>query len=43
MKTVQESAINSKEILEEGTRQITVWRKFMRLRFGPIYAKLMGE
>ena len=43
MKTVQESAINGKEILEEGTRQITVWRKFMRLRFGPIYAKLMGE
>ncbi len=43
MRTVQESAVNMTEILEEGTRQITVWRKFMRLRFGPIYAKLMGE
>jgi len=43
MKTVQESAINMEEIMEQGTRQITLWRKFMRLRFGPIYAKLMGE
>jgi len=43
MRVLQEAAINGTEILEEGTRQITVWRKFMRLRFGPIYAKLMGE
>jgi len=42
-KVVQESAVNMTELIEEGTRQITVWRKFMRLRFGPIYAKLMGE
>lgn len=42
-RVMQESAVNMKEILEEGTRQITLWRKFMRLRFGPIYAKLMGE
>jgi len=42
-RVVQESAVNMTEILEEGTRQITLWRKFMRLRFGPIYAKLMGE
>ena len=42
-RVMQESAINMTEILEEGTRQITLWRKFMRLRFGPIYAKLMGE
>ena len=42
-RVVQEATVNMKEILEEGTRQITLWRKFMRLRFGPIYAKLMGE
>ena len=42
-RVVQESAANMTELLEEGTRQITLWRKFMRLRFGPIYAKLMGE
>lgn len=43
MRVMQESAINGTEILEEGTRQITLWRKSMMLRFGPIYAKLMGE
>lgn len=43
MRVLQEAAINGTEILEEGTRQISVWGKFMRFRFGPIYAKLMGE
>jgi len=43
MRVIQEAAINGTEISEEGTRQITAWGKFMRLRFGPIYAKLMGE
>ena len=40
---IQESALNMTEVMLIGTRQITMWRKFMRLRFGPIYAKLMGE
>lgn len=43
MRVMQESAMNIPEILEQGTRQISLWRKFMRLRFGPIYAKLEGE